>query len=558
MTLKINAPRGIPEETVRIAHLAFPNGSLVMGLREELGTIYSEDEFKDLFPAKGQPAESPAILALIIVLQFAEGLTDRQAADAVRGRIDWKYALGLELTDPGFNYSVLSEFRDRLIAGRAEERLLNAILEAFKVRGLLKAGGRQRTDSTHVLAAIRNLNRIELVGETLRQALNELARLMPDWVKSMAAADWYQRYGHRFDSMHLPDSRKERNELLQRIGEDGQYLLEQVYALGTPVQIRDAASIEILRRVWIQQFSIMNDGESAKIQARSVRDQPPATRHIESPYDIEAHFARHNDNEWIGYKVHITETCNDGEAMHVVTHVKTEIAPQQDVEATPIIQADLDRKGIAPSHHLVDAAYVGADVIVEAKRLHQIDVVGPATKIQNVSWQAREKTGFDLSKFKFDWNANQVTCPMGQHSMRWLENRKDRTGNRVINIGFSQAVCGPCTARMLCTRHKTEGRTMQIRPQQQHEAIQHARNHQNTAEFKAEYRARAGIEGTISQGVRAFEMRSTRYIGLAKTALQEVAMAAAINLHRFWDYLSDRLPVHARTSPFAALAPSSV
>ncbi|MCL4410278.1 MAG: IS1182 family transposase [Gammaproteobacteria bacterium] len=558
MTLKINTPREIPEETMRVARLAFPNGSQVMGLRDELGTIYAEAEFKDLFPAKGQPAESPAILALVIVLQFAEGLTDRQAADAVRGRIDWKYALGLELTDPGFDFSVLSEFRDRLIAGQAEERLLDAILKAFEARGLLKAGGRQRTDSTHVLAAIRNLNRIERVGETLRQALNELARLMPDWVKSMAPADWYQRYGHRFDSMHLPDSRKERDELLQRIGEDGQSLLERVYAPGTPVQIRNAASIEILRRVWIQQFFIKNEGESAKIQARSVRDQPPATQHIESPYDSEAHFARHNDHDWIGYKVHITETCNEGEALHVITHVKTEIAPQQDIEAIPIIQADLDRKGIAPSRHLVDAAYVGADVMVEAKQLHHIDVVGPATKIQNVSWQAREKTGFDLSQFKVDWDAKQVTCPMGQPSMRWLENGKDRTGNRVINVGFSQTVCGPCTARTLCTRHKTEGRTMQLRPRQQHEAIQYARNHQNTAEFKEEYRARAGIEGTISQGVRAFEMRSTRYIGLAKTALQEVATAAAINLHRFWDYLSDRSPVHECISSFAALAPSNV
>ena len=558
MALKISAPREIPEETVRVARLAFPHGSQIMDLRDELGTIFAEAEFKDLFPVKGQPAESPAILALIIILQFAEGLTDRQAADAVRGRIDWKYALGLELTDPGFDFSVLSEFRDRLIAGQAEERLLDAMLKAFVARGLLKAGGRQRTDSTHVLAATRNLNRIERVGETLRQALNDLSKLMPDWVKTMAPAEWYKRYGSRFDSMHLPDSRKAREELLQHIGEDGQYLLERVYAADTPVQIRNAASIEILRRVWIQQFFIKNEAESANIQPRSVQDQPPATKHIESPYDIEAHYARHNDHDWIGYKVHITETCNEDEAMHVITNVKTELAPQQDVEATPIIQAELAQKGFAPDRQLMDAGYIGADVIVNARQLHQIEVVGPATKIQDVSWQAREKTGFDLTKFRIDWDAKQVMCPMGQSSMRWYESGVDRTGNSVINVGFSQTVCGPCTARTMCTRNKTEGRTMQLRPRQQHEAIQYARNNQNTVEFKQEYRARAGIEGTISQGVRAYEMRSTRYIGLAKTALQEVAAAAAINMHRFWDYLSDRRPVHKRISAFAALAPSTL
>jgi transposase len=136
---------GVPEilaETERIARLAYPKSSLAMKLRDELGMLYTDEQFKDLFPERGQPAESPARLALVTVLQFAEGLTDRQAADAVRGRIDWKYALSLELGDPGFDYSVLSEFRSRLLAGSAEERLLTAQLRLFQARGLVKAGGR--------------------------------------------------------------------------------------------------------------------------------------------------------------------------------------------------------------------------------------------------------------------------------------------------------------------------------------------------------------------------------------------------------------------------------
>lgn len=157
MSLHPEAAVSIPEETARVARAAFPKGTDAMIMRDELGTIY--ESFADLFPTCGKSAEAPWRLALITVLQFSEGLSDRQAADAVRGRIDWKYALSLDLTDSGFDFSVLSKFRVRLVTGNAEQLLLDAILERFKERGLLKGGGKARTDSTHVLAAIRVLNR---------------------------------------------------------------------------------------------------------------------------------------------------------------------------------------------------------------------------------------------------------------------------------------------------------------------------------------------------------------------------------------------------------------
>lgn len=137
-----------------------------MKMRDELGTFYEDEDFKGLFPQRGQPGESPWRLALVMVMQYAEGMSDRQAAEAVRARIDWKYALGLELDDPGFDHSVLSEFRDRLLKESAQEMLLDKMLARFQAKGYLKARGQQRTDSTHVLAAVRQLNRLELVGET--------------------------------------------------------------------------------------------------------------------------------------------------------------------------------------------------------------------------------------------------------------------------------------------------------------------------------------------------------------------------------------------------------
>ena len=197
----------VPEETARVARAAFPRGTRLLRLRDELDAIYEDARFAPLFSVRGHPAGAPWRLALVTVLQFAEDLTDRQAADAVRGRLDWKYLLGLELTDPGFDFSVLSEFRDRLVAGGAEHHLLDALLDRCKAAGLVKARGKQRTDSTHVLAAVRALNRLECVGETLRAALNALAVVVPDWLRAQVTPDWYERYGARVETTRRPSSR---------------------------------------------------------------------------------------------------------------------------------------------------------------------------------------------------------------------------------------------------------------------------------------------------------------------------------------------------------------
>jgi transposase len=185
----------VPETTACIAHKAFPKGNLYLRMRDELGVFFQDQDFSALYPKRGKACEAPWRLALVTIMQYIEGLTDRQAADAVRARIDWKYVLSLELTDEGFNYSVLSEFRDRLLAGQAEEKLLNSMLLKFNEKGLVRARGLQHTDSTHVLAAIRGMTRVEFLGETLRYALNAVAESAPNWIKSTVPVDWYDRYG---------------------------------------------------------------------------------------------------------------------------------------------------------------------------------------------------------------------------------------------------------------------------------------------------------------------------------------------------------------------------
>jgi transposase len=255
MSLKRMPIPPISEETARVAHAAFPHGTLLMQIREELGTLYTDEDFADLFPSHGQPAEAPWRLGLVSVFQFVEGLTDRQAADAVRSRLDWKYALSLDLTDPGFDHTVLSEFRTRLIQGEAEQRLLDVVLVHAQGQGWLKERGRQRTDSTHVLAASRMLRRLEVVGETLRHVLNVLAEVAPEWLHTQQLpAEWVERYGRRVEEYRLPKGPAEREQYANEIGADGWQILEALDDPATPSWLRDLPAVQVLRQVWAQQY----------------------------------------------------------------------------------------------------------------------------------------------------------------------------------------------------------------------------------------------------------------------------------------------------------------
>ena len=193
-------------------------------------------------------------LTVVTLLQFLEGLTDRQAAEAVRSRIDWKYLLGLEPTDTGFHVTVLHAFRTRLIAGRAELRLLTIMLERLQRDGLLKARGCQRTDSTHILAAVRTMNRLEIVGATLRFALNRLAIVAPDWLRAQVTPEWFARYSVRVENYRLPKADTERTALAATIGADGFHLLRAVLDPQAPQAVRTAPALDILRQVWVQQY----------------------------------------------------------------------------------------------------------------------------------------------------------------------------------------------------------------------------------------------------------------------------------------------------------------
>jgi transposase len=260
MCLHPASPLPVPDDTATVARLAFPHGNLLLSLRDKLGPIFDDGCFAHLFPAKGQPAEAPWRLALVTLLQFAEELPDRQAADAVRSRIDWKYLLGLPLADPGFDSTVLSEFRSRLVAGAAEMLLRDAVLAIAATHHLLKAGGRQRTDSTHVLTAARAMNRTECVHETLRHALEVLAVAAPEWLLSQALPPWAEAYERRAFDERLPRTAARRAVWVQQMGEDGHRLLAALVAPPSPEWLRHLPAVDMLRRIWVQQFHLV-DGQ---------------------------------------------------------------------------------------------------------------------------------------------------------------------------------------------------------------------------------------------------------------------------------------------------------
>ena len=242
----------LPPETVRVARAAFPKGHRYLRVADELETRFTDDAFVALFPTQGQPAQPPWRLALVTILQFAEGLSDRQAAHAVRRRLDWKYVLRLELTAPGFDASVLSEFRGRLIAGAAESLLFDTLLTWCRGRQLVTVRGRQRTDSTPRLAAGRALNRREVVGETMRHALHTLAVVAPEWLRAVSHPDWRDRYTRRAEDDRLPTTHAARAALTLTIGHDGWRLLAAIDHADAPPWLREVPAVAILRRVWMQ------------------------------------------------------------------------------------------------------------------------------------------------------------------------------------------------------------------------------------------------------------------------------------------------------------------
>jgi transposase len=527
----------VPVQTARVARAAFRKGALAIRARDQLGAWYDDVAFAGGYGVRGAPGISPAQLAMVTVLQFAENLTDRQAADAVRGRLDWKYCLGLALEDEGFNFSVLSEFRDRLVAAGMERSVLELLLARLGELGLVGSGGQQRTDSTHVLARIRELNRLELAGETVRAALEALAAAAPDWLATVIGASWQKTYGQRIDQIRLPATEAKRAALAVAYGQDGYRLLEAVRAPGAPDWLAGLPAVATLRAVWIQQYYRVIDEHGEKVIRREAKEHglPPGRALIVSPYDTTARYGEKRGKGWQGYKVHLSETCSPPAQAgarpavpNLITNVATTAASVPDVTMTGPVHDMLLAAGLAPAEHAVDAGYTSADLLVAA-RARGITLTGPLRT--TTTPQARTPGGYTTEMFTIDWDNHQLTCPQGNTSTQW--STTTRQGRESIIVAWPASACRPCPAKNLCTPStRRAGRQLWLRPREIHQAITAARAEQATPQWKARYALRAGAEGTIWQATHVTGIRRARYRSLPKTELEHAAAAAAINLIR--------------------------
>lgn len=398
-------------------------------------------------------------------------------------------------------------------------------------------------------------------------SLNAVATAAPEWLAAVAPDEWFGRYARRWEDARLPRGEQAKRELAETIGADGLRLLAAVFGVddptgrpplvptrrtapSTPAWLRQVPAVETLRQIWVHHY-VTVDGT---VRWRDPEQLAPASLRADSPYDPEAHFGSKRDAAgrgltWSGYKAHLTEAC-DTDGPHVITHVATTSAPTADVTMTPVIHAGLADRGLLPAVHLADTNYADADLLVASRADYDVELLAPVRP--DVSWQAKAGEGFDVSRFAVDWDARTVTCPQGRESVKWTNNR-GKGGNVFVHVEFARRDCLACEVREKCTRSATAPRALTLRQREQHEALQRIRGELDTPEWRARYAARAGVEGTISQATHAFGLRHARYVGLAKTHLQHVLTAAAMNLTRTDAWLTGAPLAQTRTSRFAAL-----
>ncbi|WUD78385.1 transposase [Streptomyces sp. NBC_00510] len=402
-----------------------------------------------------------------------------------------------------------------------------------------------------MLAAVRNLNRLEFVGETLRAALESVAVTAPEWLASWMPATWQEQYEARMDSYRLPSDENERMQLTWRIAADGYFLLNAAFAATAPGWLRQVPAICILRTVWLQQFQRTITDERQEVTWRGRDELPPSRARITSPYDPDSRSAVKRGSAWDGYKVHFSETCDPPESgrPHLITHVVTTDATVGDPLVVDEIHDRLEVKHLLPSEHLMDAGYISAELLLTAPSDRGVRVIGPVRPNTRRTVQA---AGYGKTSFIIDWDTRQATCPNGATSRYWTEGL-DNNQRPAIRIRFATETCAPCPARAQCTSSRRYGRQLTVRPQEQDAVLERVRAEQATEEWKAVYAIRSGVEGTIHQAVKATGARRTRYAGLRKTALAHVLAATALNLIRLDAWWTGQPLAPTRTSHLAKL-----
>lgn len=464
----------------------------------------SEDEFAAIYERTGRGAISPVLLSLVTVFQIMEKLPDRVASEYVASRIDWKYALHLSLTDPGFHFTDLYAFRQRLLEHGWERKVFEQLLEKLKRLGLVRGRGKMRSDSTHVLGVVEWLSRLELVLESMRVALSAVSGVAQAWVEKSLPAAFVELYSERISTYGLSEAAIAAG--LVRAGKDGFWFIAQIDQ-SAPKPAQACGEVAVLRQVLAQQFP-------------QGPDQPPPAQRptgkqvIQSPQDAQARQGVKRSTVWLGYRVQVTETC-DADLPHLVVDLEPDNALQQDSQALPAIQTRLEQRGLCPREQYGDQSYISGALIAQSLQ-RDIRLLGPCPQ------DTSGPPGFRQSDFRIDLAKQQAICPADQTSQLWSEKRSSDGQPLTIKLRFPGKTCQACRFFGQCTR-SPQGRSVELHPYRQMA---------QTPAFQRAIHLRAGIETTISELTRHYGLRHARYRGQAKLRLQTAFTAVAINLNR--------------------------
>jgi transposase len=543
MSLGSEFPKTVPENTANFAKKAFKKKkNIYIGMGDAISKLFANEDFQELYSKLGQHATNPVVMTLITLVQMAEGLSDREVMDTIPGRIDLKYLLRLPLEHEGFDASDLSKFRARLQKGEIDRRIFERVLELAKEQGLLKTD-RQRTDSTQVIAAVASLSRVELIIEAMRHALDCLTQLEPDFV-NWIVDDFLMlnAYLDRGMNFRIPKKENQQKELAEAVAKDAKFLLEEIDGREQLSHLRQVRPVVILRRILGEQFEI-NDRDQPRMREQG--ELAKSQYLLGSPYDTDARYSTKRTESWLGFKVHVTETCNS--KIPIITDIQITKSTVGDGQMLPAIQRSLARQDLTPTEHLVDSGYTSGGKIRKSMDTYKIKVIGPIQA--SSSWQIHENKGFANSNFAIDWDKKTVTCPAGKRNQKWIP-RKDK---ETIHVTFSADSCQPCPFKKDCTKSKNGGRALELQNQALFEFTKKHKAETDTDSYWKKYRQRAGIEGTISRITDEFGLRQCRYRGLRKTQFQANIAAAAMNLWRIGANLMRFGRSGTRTSPFNQL-----
>lgn len=525
MSMKAEFPDRIPELTAQVAEAIMKPNSICRWIGQQVQEVMDEEALVAMYHREGRPGIHPLILMIVIILQFVDRMPDRQAAEAVQMRIDYKYALRQELTWPGFHYSDLCNFRKRLMAHGQEFLVFEQLLKYLVEQGYVKRKGKQRTDATHLLADVARLSRLETVWETLRVALNALQKAAEAWTEHHLPEPFLETYETRRQDYRI--GKDKRDKLMLQAGRDGFWLLRQVETFGTPA-LQALAEIELLRQVLAEQFEVDDDNGDVSTREKATGDV------LCSPHDPEARYGEKRSQGWHGYKLQVTETVDDPEPgqerrVQFITDVAVTSTIETDNQSLPAIQQRLIERDVPPEKQYVDRAYCNITTILESEA-QGIDLRGEVPR------GSTKAVGFRMEDFEIDLEQRRAICPAGHEATSFNPSKQSDVA---FNVRFTYH-CQGCPLKPDCTSEK-RGRSLEIG--NHHELLMARRREAKTPEFKQEMYHRAAIEGTISELVRAHDMRRSRYRGMQKTRLQAAMGTAALNLKRLVRLLAtDRPP----------------